>query len=122
MTRAGAHAVFVLHDHPELIRSTMLDGIDCPFPVLVDVDRAAYDAWGLRRASAARIWLDPKVWRQYVDLLRAGHRLRRMGRDVRQLGGDFVIGPDQTVVYARPQRRDDRPAVGELLAAIERVA
>jgi hypothetical protein len=54
--------------------------------------------------------------------LAGGERLRRLGRDPLQLGGDFVVDPQGRIAYARPQRRDDRPAVGELLGALERAA
>ena len=44
-----------------------------------------------------------------------GERLRPLGRDTLQLGGDFVVNPDGIVTYARPQRRDDRPPVSVLV-------
>ncbi len=119
LERAGATAVFVVHDRAALVRSTMLSGIASPFPVLLDGDLRAYRAWGLPRASFARIWLDARVWRQYARLLAAGERLRGLGGDPRQLGGDFVIDRQGRIAYARPQRRDDRPPVGELLAVVE---
>lgn len=115
----GATAVFVAHDDPGLLRRTMLADLSIPFPVMLDPDRSRYRAWGLRRASLARIWLDPTVWRQYTRLLWSGEALRGFGHDTRQLGGDFVIDPAGVVAYARPQRRDDRPPVGRLLRCIE---
>lgn len=120
LERAGAVAVFVVHDEPGLVRETMLADLDVPFPVLVDREREAYRTWGLGRASLATIFLDPKVWRSYAWLLaRGGERLRRSGQDPLQLGGDFVVAPDGHIVYARPQRRDDRPAVGRLLQVLD---
>lgn len=113
-------AVFVVHDDPDLVSDTMLDGVDVSFPVLVDLDRRSYDDWGLARASFSEIWLDPNVWKQYARLLLGGERLRRGGRDPRQLGGDFVVGPGGRLVFARPQERDDRPPVGELVEHMER--
>lgn len=115
---AGATAVFVTHDNPELLRKSMLAGLSSPFPVLVDADRSSYRAWGLNRASFARIWLDPKVWQQYARLLRSGERIRTMGTDTRQLGGDFIVDPQGVIAYSRPQHRDDRPPVGRLLTVI----
>lgn len=115
----NASAVFVAHDDPELLRRTMLRDVSSPFPVLVDQPRDAYHRWGLQRASFARVWLDPQVWRRYADLILSGERPRALGRDTRQLGGDFVLNPDGLIVYARPQQRDDRPPVGELLRVIE---
>lgn len=119
---AGAAAVFVVFDDPELVRRAMLAELDVealPFDVLVDRSRESYARWGLRRAPWSTIWLDPNVYRTYWRLLRAGGRLRGAGTDVLQLGGDFVLGADGRVVYSRPQERDDRPPVGELLRAVQ---
>lgn len=113
---AGARALFVVGDTPDRVRELMLHDIDSPFPVLVDGSKASYDAWGLPRASFATIWLDPDVWRQYWTLVRSGARFRGLGDDVRQLGGDFVVGPDGVLTYSRPQQRDDRPPAGPLVA------
>ncbi len=98
----------------------MLAGVSCPFPVLVDADRSSYRRWGLKRASLAGIWLDPKVWQQYGRLLRSGARIRTVGKDPRQLGGDFVVDQQGVIAYSRPQQRDDRPPVAHLLAAMEK--
>jgi peroxiredoxin len=119
LDQAGGTAAFVVHDRADVVRSTMLSDITCPFPVLLDDDRQAYRAWGLPRASFTRIWLDPKVWRQYARLMTSGERLRGLGQDPRQLGGDFVIDRRGRIAYARPQQRDDRPPVGELLTVVE---
>ena len=120
--RTGGAAVFVVHDPPERVRSGLLRDLDVPWPVLVDLDRVAYRAWGLRRAAFRTVWLDPRVWGRYVRLLLDGQRLQRLGRDSLQLGGDFVVGPDGVVTWARPQRADDRPPVGVLLDELERAA
>lgn len=119
LTAANATAAFVVHDDADAVRRLLLRGMDCPFPLLRDPARTAYRLWGLRRASFPRVWLDPAVWRQYAHLLGEGERLRGMGADVRQLGGDFVVDRDGRILYSRPQRRDDRPPVGLLLQAVE---
>ncbi len=117
----GGAAVFIVHDEPDLVRKTMLAGLDIPFPVLVDLERSAYRAWGLRRGSLFKTWLSPRVWIDYARLLTTGReRFRGRGRDTLQLGGDFVVDRAGTIVYSRPQRRDDRPPVGVLLKEIER--
>lgn len=113
-----ATVVFVGFDEPELLRSRMLHDVDLVFPFVVDRDRTAYRAWGLRRAPWRVVWLDPRVWWQYARLLLGGDRLRSAGEDTLQMGGDFVVAPDGTVAYTRPQVRDDRPPVGELIAAV----
>ncbi|MEJ7568209.1 MAG: peroxiredoxin-like family protein [Gaiellaceae bacterium] len=111
----GATALFVVHDDPAVIRGGLLDGLDVPYPVLVDRERAAYRDWGLQRSSRVGVWLDPRVWARYAALMARGERLRPLGRDTLQLGGDFVVDPDGIVTYARPQRRDDRPPVSVLV-------
>ena len=121
----GAAAVFVVFDEPELLHETMFDDIDVaslPFDIAVDRARSTYRAWGLSRARHRDIWLDPKVYRTYWQLLRAGGRLQPGGSDLLQLGGDFVVDAEGNLVYSRPQERDDRPPVGELLAAAKRAA
>jgi hypothetical protein len=118
----GGEAVFVVHDPPDRVHAGILAELSVPWPVLVDLDRGAYRAWGLGRARMADIWLSPALWAQYARLLAGGERLRRLGRDTLQLGGDFVVDPRGRIAYARPQRRDDRPPVGELLGGLERAA
>ena len=122
IARAGGSVVFVAHDTPQRVGAGLLRGIDLPWPVLVDLDRIAYRAWGLRRASFRTVWLDPTVWARYGRLLLGGQRLRRLGGDTLQLGGDFVLDADGVITWARPQHADDRPPVGVLLAELERAA
>jgi hypothetical protein len=91
-------------------------GID--FAVLSDPDRQSYRAYGLDRGPWRQIYR-PATIKKYVQLMRAGKRLRRPTEDTRQLGGDFVVGPDGTLRFVyRPVAPDDRPAVAEMLAAL----
>lgn len=115
-------ALFVAFDAPERLQDSLLHGLEVPYPVLVDRRRSTYRAWGLRRGSLLAVWGDPGVWRRYASELAHGARLRRPGADTLQLGGDFVVDAAGTVIYSRPQRRDDRPPVAELLRALERAA
>ena len=119
---AAGTAVFVAFDSPPRLRASLLHRLDVPYPVLVDRERAVYEAWGLGRGSVLDIWADPRVWLRYAAELARGARLRRPGADTLQLGGDFVVDPAGVVAYARPQRRDDRPPVAELVRALERAA
>ena len=122
LDQLGATAIFVVHDDPAAVRAGLLDGLELTFPVLVDLDRTAYAAWGLCRSSVAGVWLDPHVWRAYAGLIARGERLRRPGRDTLQLGGDFVGDRSGRLTYARPQQRDDRPPVGVLLRHLREAA
>ncbi len=122
LERAGAAVLFVAFDEPKRLRESLLADVDLVFPLLVDETRAAYRAWGLRRSSIAGVWLDPRVWWRYVSLVARGARLRAIGGDTLQLGGDFVIDPEGTVHWARPQRRDDRPPVAALVREVHAAA
>ncbi len=93
-----------------------------PFPITTDPDRAIYRRFGLESGSWTQI-IRPSVAWSYLRLLVSGRRLRRPspGVDLQQLGGDFVIDPDQTVRYARRSMApDDRPDPQELLEALDR--
>ena len=96
-----------------------LDRNDLPFPVLRDPNRVAYTAFGLGRASVARAWgVRPAL--AYLRLVARGRwrDLRRPTEDTLQLGGDFVIGADGSLVYGFwSSGPDDRPPVEELIAA-----
>jgi len=94
-----------------------------PFPVLIDADRTAYKAFGLGRGSVRRIY----GWRaalRYLQIVGAGglKELRRPTEDTLQLGGDFVIAPDGSLIYgfwgAGP---DDRPSVDDLIDALRTI-
>ena len=115
---AGATVVAVGFDSPE----RMLRGIDFPWSVLVDSDRAAYREYGLGRAPltyALRLgWLPG-----YVRKLLSGDPLKRPGLDMMQLGGDFVIDSEGIVVLAHPSEHfEDRLPVGALVSALENAA
>jgi alkyl-hydroperoxide reductase/thiol specific antioxidant family protein len=116
---AGGLVLAVAFDEPDRVRAGVLSGIDDPWPVLIDHDRAAYWRWGLRRASRRQLarldWI-----RGYARMLLRGDRLSRPGRDVLQLGGDFVIDREGVVVFAHAQSSfDDRPPAGLLVRALE---
>lgn len=94
-----------------------------PFPILIDTDRRAYEAFGLERGSFWRVW-GWKALRRYLEIFRtSGLRgLRRPVEDTRQLGGDFIIAPDGTIALAfYGEGPDDRPIVDELIAAVRGV-
>ncbi len=93
---------------------------DLPFPVLVDANRDTYRAFGLGRGTIARIW-GRKAARRYLDIFKEQGLtgLRRPTEDTLQLGGDFVVDPRGTLVYGFwGEGPDDRPAVGDLIAAV----
>jgi hypothetical protein len=90
------------------------------FPLLVDADREAYRAAGLRSASLLHLLrLDNLVARRRARA--AGHRQHRMGANPFQLGGSFVFGPGNVERYAHVSRTfGDSAPVSALLAALDR--
>lgn len=94
--------------------------LDIAFSVLRDEHRDAYRAYGLSRGSLRAIYR-PATIKKYVQLMRAGQKLRRPTDDTRQLGGDFVVGPDGRLAFAyRPVAPDDRPFAAAIVAALGR--
>jgi hypothetical protein len=87
--------------------------------VLSDPQRLAYRALGFGRGSIARVWLDPRVWRRYAELLRRGRRLEAVEEDSLQLGGDVLVGADGRIRWIyRSRGPEDRPAIGTIRTAL----
>ena len=89
-----------------------------PFTCLVDERRAAYRAYGLTRGSWLRT-LTPRALAPYVRLIFSGRAVRAApGQDIRQRGGDFVVGRDGRLTLVHPADDPaDRPDVASIVAA-----
>ena len=89
-------------------------------PLLIDVDRSGYRAFGCGRGSLARVW-GWKAAIRYMDILR-GRGLRAWQRpveDTLQLAGDFVVDANGVLSYAFwGEGPDERPLVDDLIAAV----
>jgi hypothetical protein len=93
---------------------------DLGLVALTDPDRRAYRAFGLGRGSVGRVW-GWKAARRYGEIVRADGLagLRRPTEDTLQLGGDFVIDADGSLVYGFwSEGPDDRPTVDRLIVAL----
>ena len=89
--------------------------------VLSDPHRQAYQAFGLGRGTVLRVWLDPRVWARYLQLLLRGRRPRRAQEkeDTLQLGGDVLIDSHGRIAWIyRSRGPEDRPSVADIRAAI----
>lgn len=105
--------------HDELVTYELQNPL--PFLVVRDPRRSGYRAFGLRRASIARVW-GLRTARRYVELIRRDgpRRLRRPTQDTRQLGGDFVIDPEGNLRWGFwSEGPDDRPAIDDLVSAVD---
>ena len=91
-------------------------GID--FPLLVDEDRKAYRAAGLKRANLLHLFRsDNAAARKRAHA--AGHKQLRTGKNPFQLGASFVFGPGNVDRYAHlSQTFGDNAPVADLLAAL----
>lgn len=100
-------------------------------PVLLDVDRSAYTAYGLGRGSFRAVW-GLATLRRYAEILaqsrrkHSGSHVRDLApatEDTRQLGGDFVIAPDGRLTWGHwCTGPADRPTVEEIAQAIETIS
>ncbi len=62
------------------------------FPLLIDAERQAYGALGLKKASLLHLLRkDNAAARKRAKA--GGHRQHKLGKDPFQLGGSFVFGP-----------------------------
>lgn len=88
-----------------------------PFPLLLDPERATYQAYGLG-SSFIRVW-SPKVMWHYLKLRLRGHKLLPVQGDPHQLGGDVIVDAEGIVrLLHRSKDPVDRPPVEMLLAAL----
>lgn len=92
---------------------------EVPFRCLVDERRTGYRAYGLGRAPWSRT-LTPRSLAPYIRLMFSGRAVHRGSeQDVRQRGGDFVVGRDGRIKLAyASDDPTDRPSVDAILAAV----
>lgn len=88
------------------------------FPLLIDEDRQAYRAAGLRSASLLHL-LRRDNFAARKRARAAGHRQHRTGKNPFQLGGSFVFAPGDRDLYAHlSQTFSDNASPADLLAAL----
>ena len=119
----GATVVMVAYDRPGLLATKMMRGLDVPYPLLYDPDRASYRAWGLGRTGLFGALLSPALNWRYLKLLLRGERFLGVAPDMFQLGGDFVLDRGGRVRFAgRMRNNGDRTPTGRLLDELVRAA
>lgn len=119
--RLGARVVAVTFEPPEQVaRFAAVQAL--PYPILSDPTSRAYTAFGLRRGGAREI-LSWNAAKSYARGLLRGRWPRWPHSDIAQLGGDFVLDREGTLVFAyRSEDPADRPSVDDLLAALRLAA
>jgi peroxiredoxin len=117
----GASVVAVTFEpHTAISRFVPREGVAAP--VLSDPDRQAYRAFGLRRGRAVQVW----TWgalKAYLKGALHGRLPRVPNDDIAQLGGDFVLDAEGTVVWAyRSKDPSDRPPPEDILRVVRDLA
>lgn len=94
-----------------------LEETDCPFPLLLDPERALYRRYGLRH-SVVRAWSPRTLW-FYFKRIMTGRPIYGIQGDPNQLGGDFIIDAGGAIRLAhRSAESTDRPPVTFLLGIL----
>ena len=90
-----------------------------PFPILSDPERDVYIAYSLTQGSWFKIFSPKTVW-TYVKHFARGRRYQHAASDWKQLGGNFILGEDGTVLFEhRGETPADRPSVASLIEMLE---
>lgn len=92
------------------------------FPLLVDADRVAYEAAGLRSAGLVDL-VRPKSFRARSAAKKDGFDQHRLGEHPFQLGGSFVFAPPDRDVFTHVSETfSDNADPADLVAAVRRAA
>ena len=90
------------------------------FPLLVDDERKAYAAAGLKQASILHLLYRENATAR-ARAKAGGHRQRKLGKNPFQLGGSFVFVPGDVDRFAHVSRTfGDNASPADLLAAARR--
>jgi hypothetical protein len=119
----GAEVLVVAYDEPTLLSAKMLHDVPLPFPLLLDRTREAYARWGMGRTGLTGAMLSPSLNWRYLKLLAKGERFLGFAPDMFQLGGDFLVDKQGTLVFAyRMRNNGDRVGTGTLFDGLAHLA
>ncbi len=111
----GAQVLVVAYDEPTLLSAKMLHDVALPFPLLLDRTREAYARWGMGRTGLTGAMLSPLLNWRYLKLLAKGERFLGFAPDMFQLGGDFLVDKQGTLVFAYRMRNNGDRVSTEML-------
>lgn len=116
----GADLVLVgsgdVQEAEEFLRENEAEGLR----LLVDPELKGYRAAALRRSLLAPY--SPRGWWEAFKLFLRGFRPGKVAGDAYQLGGLFVISPEERVEFAhRADSISDRLPLGDVILTLERM-
>lgn len=112
-------AVVVVTFDQEAMARHYVESTQLSWPLLLDAEKELYRAYGFEKADLWAIYGPASIW-HYLKLLAGGHKLKRPGKDLRQLGGDVIIDPAGMVRYHfASESPHDRPTVENLLNVVD---
>jgi hypothetical protein len=121
--RIGAQVLLVAFAEPSLLEKKMMHDLHNPFPLLLDPARESYRRWGLGKVSPFGAYLSPELSVRYIKLLVKGERFLGLAPDMRQLGGDFVVGREGRIAFAHAMTNNgDQAAVPVLIDQLRAAA
>ncbi len=92
-----------------------------PFPFLVDPERGAYQAYGLK-SSVFRSWSVKNLW-YYAKAVAQGRETFGKRGNPHQLGGDFIVDSQGILRLVHPSRDPtDRPSVDKILTVLHNLS
>ena len=119
--KLGAAVVLVAYDEPSLLGAKMLRDVALPYPLVLDRTRDTYARWGMGRTGLRGAMLSPSLNWRYLKLLVKGERFLGFAPDMFQLGGDFVVDSQGTMVFAhRMKNNGDRADTATLFEELAR--
>ena len=118
ITEAGAEVVAIGTGDQRYAQAFVTEEA-VPFPVLVDDDGAAARAASIKKVNPFTLVLDPRAAVGALQAWREGHRVRKSGKRVNQLGATFVVGPGSRVHYEHlDEHTADHAPLDQVLAAV----
>ena len=120
LEKFGVQAIVISFSSRWLFEAFAKDYAHPNFIFLRDPDLKAYKAFGLKKAKLSEM-LNPGVALKYFSLILKGEKIKKTSEDVYQLGGNFILDPDGSVIYSHPSKHpNDRPSIQELIEVFKK--
>ncbi len=118
IARLGAEVLLVGFEDPRQMTAMMLQDLNLPFTLLIDATRDTYRRWGMSEATW-RSYVTPGLYLASLISVLRRERQFKIQPGPRQLSGDFVVGRDGRLAFAkRLTSYHDRASMSALLRAL----